>query len=150
MKNRLAFIIAAVFVTGFIFFNSMQTADVSSRESGVIVELLERLLSLFDCVPNEGELIHIVRKCAHVAEFALQGLLIAFCFNVPFKKRIIYILFSGLMTACIDEYIQLFSNGRAAMVQDIFIDFAGTLLGMLTTWLILGIRHKLNRKGEYK
>ena len=84
----------------------------------------------------------IVRQSAHILEFALQVFLLAGCFSGIFKKRIIYVLFFGLMTACIDEFIQLFPEGRSAMIQDVFFDFTGTVLGLLVFFFI----YKLNQK----
>lgn len=135
MKSRLVFIIAAVFVTGFIFFNSMQTAEVSTKESNVIVDAVENVVKMTGRDADRAVLERIVRKSAHVAEFALQGFLIAFCFTGNFKKRAVGVMVLGVMTACTDECIQLFSNGRAAMVQDACIDIAGTAVGMWAAWM---------------
>lgn len=142
MKKRLPFIVATILATLFIFNNSIQSAEVSSGESGVIVDFILNLLSKVGLWINRDALMTFVRKSAHIAEFMLQGILLANCFEMQYKRRIIYILFFGLMTACIDEYIQLFSPGRAGMVQDIFIDFAGTVSGTV----IAGLSYKIRRK----
>ena len=142
MKKRLPFIIATALMTFFIFRNSMQTAEVSLESSGVIVNFLNSILRIFDLRVNEAMLVHFVRKTAHIAEFTLHGILLAYCFDMQYKRRVIYILFFGLLTACVDEYLQLFSIGRASMVGDIFIDFIGTIIGTL----IAGISYKFRRK----
>lgn len=142
MKRRLPFIIATILATMFIFNNSMKTAEVSSADSGVIVDALMSFFSRIGIYFGRDSLVNFIRKSAHVAEFTLQGILLANCFEMQYKRRVIYILFFGLLTACVDEYIQLFSVGRAGMVQDIFIDFIGTVIGML----IAGISYSLRRK----
>lgn len=142
VRKRLPFIIATILATMFIFNNSMKTAELSSQDSGVIVDFLMSVFSKIGIYVDPEELINFIRKSAHVAEFTLQGILLANCFEMQYKRRVIYILFLGLLTACIDEYIQLFSPGRAGMVQDIFIDFIGTVIGML----IAGVSYKLRRK----
>lgn len=144
MKSRLVFIIAAVFVTGFIFFNSMQNAEVSTKESDVIVDAVKNVVELAGQDANRAVLERIVRKSAHFSEFALQGFLIAFCFTGDFKKRAISVMALGFMTACTDEFIQLFSNGRAAMVQDVCIDTAGTAVGICAAWMM--VRRKKRRE----
>ena len=142
MKKRIPFIIAAVLATLWIFSNSIQTAEVSSVSSGRFTALLSRLISCFGGSAERDTLENIVRKTAHVAEFTLQGILIAACFGMPYRRRIIYILFLGLFTACCDEYIQYFTPGRGSMLQDVFLDFAGTVIGTA----IMGFSYKF-RKG---
>lgn len=142
MKKRLPFIVATVLATLFIFNNSLQTAEVSSSGSGVIVKFLENIFSWFKIYIDADTITLFVRKSAHIAEFTLQSILLANCFEMQYKRRVIYILFFGLLTACTDEYIQLFSSGRASMVGDIFIDFLGTVIGTL----IAGISYKFRRK----
>ena len=142
MKKRLPFIIAALLATFWIFNNSMQTADLSSVSSGRFVSVLSMIMSKFGLASNKDILEVIVRKIAHVAEFTLQGILIAACFGMPYRRRIIYILFFGLLTACCDEYIQYFTPGRGSLLQDVFIDFGGTVIGTV----IMGISYKFKRR----
>ncbi len=142
MKRRIPFIIATIITTFFIFNNSLQSAEVSAESSGRLVNILADILGLVKVYPKRELLVLFVRKTAHIAEFTLHGILLANCFEMQYKRRIIYILFFGLLTACIDEYIQLFSFGRAGMVQDIFVDFAGTVIGTA----IAGISYKFRRK----
>ncbi len=142
MKKRLPFIVAAVIATLFIFNNSLQSAAVSTESSGRIVAFVSYILGFFGVAPDRAWLVGFVRKSAHIAEFTLQAILLASCFEMQYKRRIIYIFFLGLLTACVDEYIQIFSPGRAGMVADIFVDFAGTALGAA----IAGISYRLRRK----
>ena len=51
------------------------------------------------------------------------------------KTYVGYALWLGLLTAAIDENIQLFSLGRGSMVQDVLLDFVGTVLGLLLSFL---------------
>ena len=129
MKKRHIFIILTVLMTAFIFWNSARPAVESAGSSGRFVGFLSWLLSPFGLSADEDTMQTIVRKTAHIAEFALHAMLLAGCFTGRLKKRVIYIFFFGLLTACTDEYIQLFSEGRAGLVTDIFIDFGGTAIG---------------------
>ena len=142
MRKKLPFVVATILATLFIFNNSLQSAEVSAGESGVIVDFLARILSGLGIDAYKDALVIFVRKSAHIAEFTLQGILLANCFEMQYRRRIIYILFFGLLTACVDEYIQLFSPGRAGMVEDIFIDFLGTAIGTM----VAGISYKFRRK----
>jgi VanZ family protein len=44
---------------------------------------------------------------------------------------------AALLVAVLDEAIQFFSSGRAPMVSDVLLDFAGALTGLLLMTLIL-------------
>ena len=125
------FRILAVLTTLFIFSNSLKTASISSEESGRIVMIVSWILEQFGKIVDPEVLQNIVRKVAHFAEFGLQGFLLFGCFDRKAKDRIVYVLFLGLFTACTDEFLQLFSEGRGSQIQDVFIDFAGTVAGFL-------------------
>lgn len=142
MKKQPFFIIATILATLFIWGNSIMSANYSDIGSDTIVSVIEKVAKVAGGSVCRKETAVLVRKSAHVLEFALQGFLLAGCFLGVFKKRIIYVLFFGLMTACIDEFIQLFSDGRSSMIQDVFFDFSGALLGLLVFFCI----YKLNQK----
>ncbi len=128
MKKRTIFAVMAVAMTAFIFYNSAQPAVESAKSSGRITGSLLSMLAHFGFEINYDTLETTIRKTAHISEFFLQAVLVANSFSGRYKNRIVYILFLGLLTACTDEYIQLFFEGRGGMVSDIFIDFAGTAL----------------------
>ena len=56
---------------------------------------------------------------------------------------------AGLLTAVIDETIQLFVEGRAGMIADVWIDFGGVVTGTL---IMLGfyavVRSRKKKKGD--
>lgn len=128
MKKRTMFAIMAIAMTAFIFYNSARPAVESARTSGRITGSLISILAQLGVQVKFGMLETIIRKTAHITEFFLQAVLIANSFSGRYKNRIVYILFLGLLTACTDEYIQLFFDGRGGLVSDIVIDFAGTAL----------------------
>lgn len=132
--KRRIFLVLAILTTAFIFSNSMQAAELSSLQSGRIVRLVQNILEAVGFSPDTDTLTTIIRKCAHFAEFFLQGFWLGLFFlagKKPFLARIIHILFAGLLTACTDEFIQTFFDGRAGLLSDVFIDFAGVLLAAL-------------------
>jgi len=131
MKRKHIFLILAIITTAFIFRNSAMPAVESSQSSGRIVKFLLGILAYFKVSAGYGVLETIVRKSAHIAEFFAQAFFIAGSFSGKYKKRIVYVLFFGLLTACTDEWIQLFSDGRAGRITDIFIDFGGTAAATL-------------------
>ncbi len=134
MKNRRiagnALLILYIAVTAFIFINSSRNAAESSAQSSGIAELFRNIYHMIfrGSEISYDRAVHIVRKTAHFTEFAFQGALLSGFLICRFKGfNVIYVLFSGLFTACCDEFIQLFSEGRSSEVKDIFIDFSGCI-----------------------
>ena len=72
----------------------------------------------------------LIRKAAHFAEFACLGFLLAGFFRARGRAPLLPGALCGLLSACVDETIQLFSPGRASAVADVWLDFAGTLAGI--------------------
>lgn len=129
-ETKKFFITAAILSTCFIFCQSLQPAVVSDGYSLGLLGILRNLLAfvpIFDAVTN-----HFLRKAAHWFEFCVQGwLLCAVVFSANYQRKNLFcVLFIGLLTAVIDEYIQLFVPGRAGRVEDILLDFAGTASGV--------------------
>ncbi len=138
---RVLFTCALVASILFVFSNSMEVAEVSSDASGRVLEAVQSV-----CVtagmPGLAASIteHIVRKIAHVCEYALVGFWLMLCLRVytkRFLRHISWPLFGGLFVALIDETIQLFSEGRSSSVTDIWIDFSGILIGAFVGFFLL-------------
>lgn len=146
MKSRsIVFLILVIVLTAFIFSNSMQDAQTSSGQSGLFVALLEQFMGIFGAAVPQDAAVTIVRKGAHVAEFFLLGLCWGGVFlaqGARFLGKVIYVLFAGLLTACCDELIQMFSDGRGSMVSDVFVDFSGVILAALLCLLIARLRDR--------
>ncbi|MBR4720855.1 MAG: VanZ family protein [Clostridia bacterium] len=129
MGKKKVFAVLAVLMTAFIFYNSAQPAVESAKSSGFLTGIAINVLAYFGLHVDFGILEVILRKTAHVTEFFVQAVFIANSYSGKYRKRIVYVLFFGLLTACCDEYIQLFFDGRGGLISDIFIDFGGTALG---------------------
>ncbi len=148
LKKRYMWISLCILFTMFIFARSMKDAADSSAESSVFVNIYLYIYNfLFSRTPENP--VATVRKLAHVAEYTIQGILLCGVFSTfkeKIKGNVSYIMFLGLLTACVDEFLQLFSEGRAGLVTDIFIDFGGTLLGLLISLTFTKIFCNLNKQ----
>lgn len=142
MKKRIFFIVSAVLVTLFIFGNSFKDAESSTESSKIFTNAISNTLSRADKTVDSFTVTYFVRKTAHLMEFALQGFLIAGCFSEKFKKRTLYVLLLGLLTAFTDEFIQHFSKGRAPMIRDVGLDFIGTILGLFVFFFAVKLLQK--------
>ena len=140
LRRGLLWVLLAVYV-GFIYSNSLR--------SGHAAELVQQLLSAFGWHGMESE--HFLRKSAHFAEYAGLGVLLGLVLRLYAAKwfpALFVPLFAGLLVPVSDEFLQLFIPGRAGMVQDVVLDFAGVLAGFGVTLLLAwGIR-RLRRTGS--
>ena len=128
-----------VFTLAFIWGNSLLGREASSSESSAVMELITPLLEVFVGRGNVTE--HLVRKLAHFSEFALLGAEVMLRFLLmekPFRRAGLLAASHGLFAAFADETIQIFS-GRGPMVQDMWIDFAGVIGGILFSSVVAGL-----------
>ena len=116
--------------------HSLMSADLSKAESGGLLAWLAAL------IPGLTE--HLLRKLAHLSEFALLGFLLSQCFRV----RVTRPLLAGLLCALCDETVQLFVPGRSGEVRDLWIDFAGVALGVGLVYLLRFSRRKHTSASE--
>ena len=79
----------------------------------------------------------ILRKCAHVGEYAVLALLLLRAATLMTNfRRSIPILYVNVLGVCLfvaatDEFHQTFVASRGASVTDIMIDSGGVILGLL-------------------
>lgn len=107
---------------GVIFFFSSQTGGQSSGLSNQFVDFLAPLF------PADSEVLTtLVRKGAHVTEYAILGGLLTWAL----RGKSWWALLIGLGYAATDEFHQLFVPGRSGQVSDVLIDAIGVGVGVL-------------------
>ena len=134
-RKEYIFAALATAVTIFIFFNSSRTAVESSESSS----FFSNWIMMHFPFENADKVVYFVRKTAHMTEFFAQSLMISLhyiCKRVKFPKKAVNVLFLGLLTACTDELIQHFVEGRADLVTDVWIDFCGAGLAVCVGFII--------------
>ncbi len=127
----------------FIWINSLMPAEVSGEMSGFAEKILRYIFGEELAV---GEA--VLRKLAHCTEFAVYGFVLALFMYEKLTARLPLIAFCGLGTAVMDETIQLFSDGRAGQIKDVWIDFSGFAAGVLFVFLLYAA--DANMKGTRK
>jgi VanZ family protein len=82
----------------------------------------------------------LLRKCAHLTEYAVLALLLRRAVSQPAPRwwnwrqaRLTLLLV--MFYAATDEFHQQFVPTRTSLVSDVFIDTAGGALGLFTLWL---------------
>jgi VanZ family protein len=127
----------------------------SFKRSSRIIEPIVRWL-----FPHVSEnaldwIILVVRKCAHLTEFAILGLLLlralrrqscssasAWQWRQAWMALLLVVLY-----AATDEFHQLFVPNRQASVVDVLIDSSGAVIGLIVAWLFsrwVGSRRERN------
>lgn len=139
VQRRYGWSIIWLFYIGFIFYNSMTPANESSAQSGFV---LEQVLWLLDAVGLEQVQMteHIIRKTAHVLEYALMGMLLYQClsgYTLPVRERLGGQILFSVLIPLVDETIQLFTTGRSGQISDVWLDFTGAIGGAVLLCLLM-------------
>ena len=133
----------------FIWGNSMTPGTESHEMSGGILQWISRFLNLS---ASSEEILHLlIRKAAHFCEFALLGLLLTWRVGMTGRSGANLCcpaLLGGLLAACMDETIQIFSEGRSSSLLDVWLDTCGVLAGMAV--LLIGYHLIRNKKLKNK
>ena len=85
---------------------------------------------------------HVIRKCAHLTEYAVLALLLWRAVRKPMKndprpwiwREARLALLIVALYAASDEFHQSFVATRTALVSDVFVDTTGGAAGLLALW----------------
>lgn len=133
MKKKYLWTLIVIIYILFIYSNSMKVAEVSSKDSGWMLELVHGFLNTFGV--NAFWLTeHVLRKMAHFTEYALLGILLFWWLkSLGVKEDIRWFMhvLAGFLVPFLDETIQLFVEGRSGQISDVWLDCAGIAFGSL-------------------
>lgn len=127
MRQKIVRAACVIAVLG-VWAHSMLPPSISSGESGWVTNVLINPVwnFLFHTDLSTG----VVRKLAHVFEYAVVGLLLCAAMDGSTKR----VLMGCLIIAFLDETVQIFS-GRGPMIADVWIDLVGASFGHAIGWL---------------
>ena len=132
----------------FLFLNSAQDGDTSSKISEVFVDAIIPIIAFFGIESSIDTVTFYVRKLAHfLGYFALTLLLHSLLTRFVSKKLALIISpIISLLIAIVDEFvIQRNSAGRSPEWRDVLIDLSGATAAVLLITLLNLIK---NKKGE--
>ena len=125
--------------------NSFLSGAESGQMSGGIMEFVMELLRI---PADASDMVHLlIRKLAHLTEFACLSALISWHLRLVKEKKIHQILLAvrlAMAAALLDETIQLYTPDRGPSLVDVWIDTLGAVLGM--TAMQLGYHLKKKNK----
>jgi VanZ family protein len=125
-----------------IFLGSSDTR--SYQHSAGLVEPLLRWLFPHLAQAHIESIHHVIRKCAHLTEYAILGILLWRALRKPIRndprpwnwREALIAIAIVFLYASSDEIHQIFVPTRTPMVTDVFIDTTGAILGMILLWSI--------------
>ena len=96
---------------------------------------------------------HLIRKCAHLTEYAILTLLLWRALHLSKNNlppwswpKVGGTLLIVFIYAASDEFHQSFVPTRTARVSDVFIDSAGGVIGLLALWFFNHCRNRRRQK----
>ena len=116
----------------------------SAHHSSRIIEPILRWLFPQLSTPTVNEIVFLVRKCAHLTEFAVLALLFWRALRRPVRRdprpwlwsHARVALLATMLYAATDEFHQLFVRSREGKVEDVLIDSIGAVAGLLALWAL--------------
>lgn len=150
----------AIALNVFIIVNSCIPGAASSKESHQFTDVVKNVVNAFKpntiVETNYNDFHALCRKLfGHFSLFLIDGVISTISIQDIIKNKkcdkilwqILIPLFFGLFVAALTEIIQLIVPGRAGMITDILIDFAGFVVGTFIVILIkFIIHHKKSKK----
>ena len=141
MKRWILYIMLGLIVF-FIWDNSLQNGGTSDGFSLIFAKWIAPIANKLGFYGNIWALNRIVRKLAHLTEFTiLGGVLYVVLRRYIEYGTVVKTIGVGIVIACLDEFIQLFSLGRSSQVFDVLIDTIGIIIGILVVKLAYYISH---------
>ncbi len=149
-KRRLICCLGLIAITLLLVWgNSLLPGSASAQVSSHFGRLLSDWIPSLS--PNSPHGSHLLRKCAHFAEFFLLGNLLCWLVSAftSHKLQIFTLaLTMGITVAAIDEGIQRFIPGRSGSWKDVLLDSCGVLAGVILAMLFISLYAKHQQKSS--
>ena len=154
MKVHGAFVLdllVSVAVVAITTWSSGQTAAVSGGASRGIVSWFLSYLPGGYTQDTVALLDHLLRKAAHFTLYFILGFSLTGCFQRQSRvPPALAALLTGAVFAGLDEFHQIFVDGRGPALSDVFLDTCGVAAGCLLRTVLHKIRSTRARKpGKY-
>lgn len=129
--KKYVFLLMTAILIAFIWGNSLQDATHSSVERRWVLDSVQSTLSAIPGISHVT--MYEIRKAAHVTEYMALGFFLSLVLSALNRHdrhgRARDVVALGVLIACIDETLQLFSFGRSGQMTDVVIVTCGVILG---------------------
>ena len=127
--------------------NKSNSKDSKAVNSNVAKSKQEKSVTTQSKISSQN---YYIRRSAHLLEYFVLALLISNSFRqfkVENNRALIYIMFACLCTALLDEFYQSFIPGRTSSVRDVLLDFTGSMVGILFSYLTFYKNYRRSKRG---
>ena len=141
--------IATIMTVFLIWGQSLIPGDLSSEESGFVMKVImpiweglgaEKVIALSD---------HFVRKAfGHFLEYSVLGAELGALIRLGNWNPAFLLPLLGVVVACVDETIQIFTPNRGPAVGDVLLDCCGVFIGAAVSLLIRIVLRELKARGK--
>lgn len=140
--KKLRYFIPSFVLMIIIFMFSNQTGNESA---GLSLKIVSFIQDMFPFITSQDLLHFLVRKAAHMTEYALLTLTFIYGYyhcQITHKKIYILSISSTFLYACTDEMHQLLIGGRAGQLTDVLIDSSGGMIALILFYIFMLYRKK--------
>ena len=115
----------------------------NGHQSGSLSDAIYYSLNALVTLPfSKDSMVFVIRKCAHMTEFGLLALTLYYgMYKNGHTKLFIKAILLTFVFACMDEFHQLFVEGRSCQLTDVMIDSMGVVTGILLIYIVLKIKN---------
>lgn len=139
----------------FFYYMSLQSANISSKQSGFVTDIIVKIVLFFksDWIIDYDIVNNIVRKV--IGHFGYSGLIGVFGFlswyflRLKISESMIINLIVGILIAGVGEILQLIPNDRGPSFGDFLINYMGYFIGVILILLIVKLIVKKNNRRLY-
>ena len=148
MKKIIKLILVILWMLLIFSFSNQKAEDSSKLSDGIIVKVANVFIDEELSIEKQEEILEkyttIVRKMAHFVIYLILGILVINLFiEYDIKHLILISLLVCLLYSISDEFHQLFIDGRSGEIRDIIIDTIGSLIGIISYYIL---RRKIVKK----
>lgn len=160
VKVAISLIVTIAIMVAIFMFSNQDGNESGSLSAKVALWIAENFISGFSTMDPSTQLQLIddmawpIRKTAHATEYGCLAIsLVITCWQIhsmktditpsdkPLKMRVFIICIVAfviaVLYACTDELHQLYIDGRAGQVADVFVDASGAIIGSVLSSLVL-------------
>jgi VanZ family protein len=124
-----------------LIFTASTGAGSFQNSSRILAPLLHWLFPAMP-QPDVNRIVFLIRKCAHMTEYAILALVVWRAIRKPIRNdprpwswgQALAVALLVLLYASSDEFHQRFVPGRDASLRDVMLDTIGGVLGLLIIW----------------
>ena len=146
IRRKIYIIISWLLVVACMCFIFWMSGFNATESSGMSDSIIRKILAVF----GEEFSSFVVRKAAHMLEFCGLAMALFNAIHITFNKKATPIIAFActVLYAVTDEIHQLFVEGRACRIFDVFVDSFGAVIGIIISVIILKIIISIKKRGN--